>query len=104
MLSKAKIKNLMKDRNVRTVRELSKKSHVPYSTLNRMIQGYDMHLSSIIELAKFLNVPVDNLINKGYSIYWYSDYEVIDTDTSNFYEVTLKMMLQSKKHNPFMLF
>lgn len=95
MLDKAKLKELMGDMYIKSVRELSQKSHVPYSTLNRMFQGYDMHVSTIIELSKFFEVPIDVLIKKSYTIVSYKDGNKMDFNTSNFMEATHQIMMEN---------
>lgn len=100
MLNKNKLKELMKDSYIKSIRELSNKTRVPYSTLNRMMQGYDMHVSSIIELSKFFEVPMDVLINKSYGIISYTQDREIYFETTNIMEVTLEIMLETTDFNP----
>lgn len=59
---------LMEYKGIKNVKELSRKCKVPYTTINYMILGHDMYVSSIIEIARFFNVPIDYLINKSYGI------------------------------------
>lgn len=96
MLNKEKLKQLMEDNYIKNVKDLSRKSHVPYSTINRMIQGYDMHVGSLIELAKCLNVPLDSLIHKHYRIIGYTNEKKITYNTSNLLEATLRQIEESK--------
>ena len=100
MLNKIVLRELMNDMYIKSLRELSKRSHIPYSTLNRMIQGYDMHVSSVIELSRFFKVPLDVLINKSYKFIGVTQDREILYDTSNLMEVTLKMMLETNNLIP----
>ncbi len=99
MLNKNKLKKLMKDKYIRSIRELSNKTRIPYSTLNRMMQGYDMHVSSVIELSKFFEVPMDALISKSYGIMSYTQDKEIYFDTTNIIEVTLEIMKETIYYN-----
>lgn len=99
MLNKNKLKELMKDSYVKNIRELSNKTRVPYSTLNRMMQGYDMHVSSIIELSKFFEVPMDAMISKSYGIMSYTQDREIYFECTNIMEVTLEIMLETIYYN-----
>lgn len=68
MLNTKLIYELMDYKGIKSVKELSRKCKVPYTTLNYMFLGHDMYVSSIIEVAHFFNVPIDYLINKSYGI------------------------------------
>lgn len=96
MLNKLKVKELMKDSYVKNVIELSRMTHIPYSTLNHMLQGYDMHVGSIIELSKFFNVPVDDLICKSYKVVGYTEKSEIIYNTTNLMEATLNIISECR--------
>lgn len=84
---------LMSIKDVKSILELSRKTKIPYTTLKYMIAGHDMHVSSLIELSKFFNVPIDHLINKYYGITGYKEDKIINYSTSNIYEATLSSMM-----------
>lgn len=83
----------MKAKGVRNLSELSRKTKIPYTTIGYMLSGHDMHVSSLIELAHFFNVPIDNLINKSYGFTVFSETEEIECPTTNVYEAVVSSML-----------
>lgn len=83
----------MNVKEVRNVYELSKVTKIPYTTLNYMIAGHDMHVSTLIELSRYFNVPIDSLINKSYGITVFREEDTINTRTSNIYEATMSTMM-----------
>ena len=93
MLDVKKIFELMKVREVKNVYELSKVTKIPYTTLSYMIKGHDMHVSSLIELAHFFNVPLDDLVQKYYGIITVSDNKIVKWPTTNIYEATMSSIV-----------
>ncbi len=93
MLDVKKIFELMKIREVKNVYELSKVTKIPYTTLSYMIKGHDMHVSSLIELAHFFNVPLDDLVQKYYGIITVSDNKIVKWSTTNIYEATMSSIV-----------
>ncbi len=86
ILNVGKLFELMEEKEIKSLRALSKKTKIPYSTLNYMASGHDMYVGTLVEISRFFNVPVDYLINKSYSIAVYTEDSSIFLDTSNFYE------------------
>lgn len=93
MLDVKKIFELMQYKDIKNIRTLSLKAKIPYTTLSYMFSGHDMHVSTLIELSKFFNVPMDYLINKSYGIVSYTDKEQIYVPTSSIIEATVKVMM-----------
>lgn len=93
MLNIKAIWELMNVKEIKSLYELSVKTKIPYTTLNYMFRGHDMHVSSLIELAHFFNVPVDDLINKYYGFTVFTDDQMIECATSNVYEATVSTMM-----------
>lgn len=93
MLNLKKLYELMAIRNVKNVYELSKAVKIPYTTLSYMVKGHDMHVSSLVEIAHFFNVPIDDLIGKHYGITVVSDDKEILCSTTNIYEATMSSMM-----------
>ena len=80
MLNAKVIHELMKIKGIRSIHELALETKLPYTTLNYMFKGHDMHVSSLIELAYY-----------GFTIF--KENETIECPTSNVYEVTLSIMM-----------
>ncbi len=93
MLNAKVIHELMKIKGIRSIHELALETKLPYTTLNYMFKGHDMHVSSLIELAHYFKVPIDDLINKYYGFTIFKENETIECPTSNIYEVTLSIMM-----------
>ncbi len=93
MLDETKLYSLMRDKYIKNIRELSKKCKVPYTTLVYMLSGHDMHVSTLIELAKFFNVPIDYLVKKSYGIMSYTEDKEIFIPTSSILEATLSTIM-----------
>ena len=53
MLNAKVIHELMKIKGIRSIHELALETKLPYTTLNYMFKGHDMHVSSLIELAHY---------------------------------------------------
>ena len=68
MLNSEYLDYLMKENGIKNLRVLSRKCNVAYTTLRHAYTGHDMFVGTLIEIAKFFEVPIDNLINKNYGI------------------------------------
>lgn len=79
----------MDEKEIKNIYELSKKTKVPYSTICYMIDGHDMQVSTIIELARFFNVPIDYLVSRSYGIECCKENGSIFLDTTNFIEAAV---------------
>ena len=93
MLNCQKLYELMNEIGVKSIVDLAKRSRIPYTTLNYMKTGHDMQVSTLVELAKFFEVPVDCLINSSYEIVTYNNNKAIYTGTNNFYETIVTSMM-----------
>lgn len=93
MLNTKRIIELMKEKGIRSVAALSRKAKIPYTTLNYMLSGHDMHVSSLLELSKFFNVSVDEILNKSYGVVVLKGKEEIHLETTNFYEAIVSTMM-----------
>lgn len=93
MLNNQKLKELMKEKNIKSKRQLSKMSKIPYSTLIYMFEGHDMQVSTLIELSKFFGVPIDHLISKNFGVVALTEKGNIFVDTSNIIEATVSTMM-----------
>lgn len=78
MLNICKLYELMDEKGVKSIKSLSFNTKIPYNTLMYMINGHDMYVSTLVELSKYFNVPIDYLISKSYGI------EVVDDESSEF--------------------
>jgi hypothetical protein len=93
MLNNNRFYELMDERGVKTISELSRLTKIPCSTLNYMLQGHDMFVSNLVELALFFEVPLEELICTSKEIVSYTDNKVIHTGTTNFIEATVSTMM-----------
>ena len=93
MLDADKLKELMKEKEIKNVKELSLKTGLSYTTLYYMIAGHDMYVSSLLTLSKFFNVPIDYLIKKYYGVMCCSENKEIFVPTSSLLEATFKTMM-----------
>lgn len=64
---------LMREKEIRSIKDLSRKTKIPYTTLYYMLTGHDMYVGTLVELSKFFNVTVDYMINKSYRIVAYTE-------------------------------
>lgn len=90
MLDKEKLKKLMNEKEIKNIKELSSKSHIPYTTLIHIFNGNDLLVGTLIELAKFFEVTCDELICKDYELVTYNHDKVIKHKTTNIYDVTTR--------------
>ena len=93
MLDNKKLYTLLKEKGVKSIKQLSEVTRIPYTTLNYMLNGHDMYVSSLVELSRFLEVPVDYLINKSYGVVIYKEGETVQTDTTSIIEATALYMI-----------
>ena len=97
MLNVTKLKEIMKEKGIETMRELSDKSNIPYTTLYYIMKGHDMNVTTLKLLADFLKEPLDSLIEDECNYVLYID----DGDkvyckhikASSNYEVMTKYMM-----------
>ncbi|HBA38156.1 MAG TPA: hypothetical protein DCY94_05495 [Firmicutes bacterium] len=73
MLNIKYLLELMEEKGIPNMSALSRLTKIPYSTLNYMLTGHDMHVGTFVELSKFFNIPVDYMINKPYSVVVYTE-------------------------------
>ena len=95
MLNIIVIDKLMKEKKIKSIKELSNKSHIPYTTLIHIFSGNDLLVGTLIELAKFFEVTCDELVNKDYEIVTYNNNNIIKHKSTNIYEVTTKKIFHS---------
>lgn len=93
MLNDQKLKELMKEKNIKSKLQLAKLSKIPYSTLIYMFQGHDMQVSTLVELSKFFGVPIDHLISKNYGVINITEKGNSYIDTSSIIEATVSTMM-----------
>ncbi len=93
MLNDQKLKELMKEKNIKSKLQLAKLSKIPYSTLIYMFQGHDMQVSTLVELSKFFGVPIDHLISKNYGVINITEKGNNYIDTSSIIEATVSTMM-----------
>lgn len=93
LLNIAVLKELMKYKGIKNMRQLSEITRIPYTTLNYMLSGHDMYVSTIVELSKYFGVPLDYLINKTYGVAMYKENEYKFIPNSNIIEVTALYMM-----------
>ena len=93
MLDTDKLKELMKEKSIKSVKELSIQTGLPIATLYYMLSGHDMYVSSVVALSKFFNVPVDYLIKKYHGVMCYSEEGEIFLPTSSLVESVLYTMM-----------
>lgn len=93
MLNCQKLYELMCEKGVKSIKELSSLSRIPYTTLVYMKTGHDMQVSTLVQLAKFFQVPIDYLVNSTYNICTLNRERIKSIDTTNMAEaVVLSMM------------
>jgi len=88
VINLGKFYDLMKDKGVTSIRELSDETKIPYTTLHYMLNGHDLYVGNAVELAKFFGVPVDYFINKSYRVVSFTNDKVFYFPTSNLIEAT----------------
>lgn len=93
MLDVNKLWELMEEKEVKNYYTLSKETNIPYSTLLYMIEGHDMQVSTIIELSRFFNVPMDYLVNKPYRILTVTQEKLVFLNTSSLLEAAVSSTL-----------
>lgn len=97
MLDAEKLLFIMKSKGIKSMKELSLKSGVPYSTLNYMINGHDMYLGTLANIAKCLKEPIESFINMAHNyIVFYEQFGEVqykNIKANNLYEVTARYMM-----------
>ena len=93
MLDVKKLRELMDEKDIPSYAELSRLTGIPYTTVYYMISGHDMWVSTVIELSKFFNVPMDTLINKSYGVRWYGENSTKFINTTSLIEATVSTMM-----------
>ena len=93
MLNVPKLKELMKEVGIKSIKDLSREVKIPYTTIYYMINGHDMQLSTMVELAKYFGVPVDYLINKSYKFVTYTENYSGVIEASSLIEATVLGMM-----------
>ena len=97
MLDTEKLEFIMREKGVKSLRELSQKSGVPYSTLNYMINGHDMYIGTLANIAKYLKEPLESFINMPhkYVIFYEQSGEIQHKSikANNLFEVTARYMM-----------
>lgn len=97
MLDVTNLKNILKTKGFKSLKELSKRAGLPYSTLNYMLNGHDMYIGTLAIIARTLNEPMDSFINLSntYVIYYEKDGEVYSKNiiANDLYEVTCSHMM-----------
>ncbi len=73
MLSAIKLAELMKEKGIKSMYELSIQTEIPYSTLNYMISGHDMYVGTLLIVAKFFDVSLEELLDIPYGIVNYKE-------------------------------
>lgn len=68
MLSALKLVDLMNDKGIKSLYELSVQTKIPYSTLNYMISGHDMYVGTLMVIARFFEVNLEELLDVPYGI------------------------------------
>ncbi len=86
MLNTERVYELMQDKEIYTLSALSRSSGIAYTTLQYMLNGHDVYVGTIIELAKFFNVPIDYIVNKSYGIRVVSETKEKFINTTNLVE------------------
>ena len=97
MLNVENLKIIMKAKGVNTLRILSEKSGIPYSTLNYMMNGHDMYIGTLANIANALNEPIETFINMSHAYVIYYEKEGVlcskNIIANNLYEVTACYMM-----------
>lgn len=92
MLDVERLKELMDEKGIQNVRELSDVTGIPCTTIYYMMNGHDAYVSTLLQLAKFFNVPIDYLVRKYFGIVTVTKKGIIYTPTTNIFEATLSTM------------
>ena len=65
MIDTGKIKELMKEKGIKNIRELSEKTLVHKNTIYYMFKEHDARISTLMMIADYFNVPVDSLLKRN---------------------------------------
>ncbi len=93
MLNVDKVKELMKEKGIKSYKQLAKLTSIPYTTLYYMLSGHDMFVSSLVTLSNFFNVPMDYLIEHYYGVMSYTNEKEIFVPTSSLIEAAVITMM-----------
>ena len=82
------LESLLKEKNIKNKKELSLKTGIPYTTIIHLFKGGDTKVSTLIELAKYFEVPIDYLVFKNYQLITINNKGTCKKHrTTNIYEV-----------------
>lgn len=93
MLNTEVFYELMKEKEIPSLSALSRLTKIPYTTINYMLTGHDMHVGTLVELSKFFDVPIDYLINKSYGVVVYTNEASETLTTSSLIEAFMSTTL-----------
>ena len=86
MINEIRLKKIMKELGYKNKKELSKDLKIPYSTLCYMTSGHDSCISTVYELASFLGVTVDYLIDMPKRLVTVSDKGIFTKPSNNIFD------------------
>lgn len=87
------IKELMREKGIKSYKQLAKLTSIPYTTLYYMISGHDMFVSSLVTLSNFFNVPMDYLIENCYGVMSYTNEKETFIPTTSLIEAAVITMM-----------
>lgn len=93
MLNIERLYELMRDAGIETLAELCRKVKVPYTTLNYMINGHDMHVSTVLQIAKYFEVPIDDLIYRNYRLVIVREDGIIFKNVSSIFDLLMSIVV-----------
>lgn len=98
MIDVSKLFDLMSIKDIKSLRDLSRESKIPYTTLNYMLDGHDLRVGTAVELAKYLKESLDSLVRTNFTFSYYKvdEYGLIEHETveaDNIYDATVKYMM-----------
>ena len=68
MIDTDKIIELMKEKGIKNIRELSEKTLVHKNTIYYMFKEHDARISTLMMIADYFNVPVDYLLKRDKNV------------------------------------
>ncbi len=69
MTIKEKLELLMAEKNLKSRKDLSRATGVPYNTIDGLFKGRKSRLSTLSPIADFFHISLDSLVNDKVSIY-----------------------------------
>ena len=97
MLNIEVLKEIVKAKGIKNLKEFADIAEIPYSTLNYMLSGHDMYIGTLANIANVLKEPIESLINVSHKFLILKNINgKIKTQTiyaANIYEVTAKYMM-----------